>query len=98
VPEAHLAHASGKLRPEFVWAALDCPGGWSLAGDASAGSAVLGRITARVLKPVSAGRRYVVVGWALGAHGRKLQSGSAVFDDAGQICAAARATWISPAR
>jgi hypothetical protein len=96
VPEVHLAHSSGKLRPEFIWAALDCPGGWALPGDTS--NAFLGRITARVLKPVTAGKRYAVVGWAMGAQGRKLQSGSAVFDDAGGLCAAARATWIRPAR
>jgi hypothetical protein len=97
VPEAHVAHSSGRVRPEFVWAALDCPGGWALPGGTPMGNAVLGRITARVLKPVSAGKRYAVVGWPLGAQGRKLQSGSAVFDDKGELHAAARATWIVPA-
>ncbi|MGR6999796.1 hypothetical protein ACU686_19670 [Yinghuangia aomiensis] len=33
VPDASLADADGaRVRPEFVWAALDCPGGWTVLG------------------------------------------------------------------
>lgn len=38
-PAPELADGSGLVRPEFVWAALDCPGGWSAMPVASAGSA-----------------------------------------------------------
>ena len=29
-PDGSLADAAGQVRPEFVWAALDCPGGWTV--------------------------------------------------------------------
>ena len=29
-PDGSLADSAGRVRPEFVWAALDCPGGWTV--------------------------------------------------------------------
>ena len=29
IPDASLAGQTGKVRNEFLWAALDCPGGWA---------------------------------------------------------------------
>jgi hypothetical protein len=55
---------------------------------------MLGRLTARIVKPVLAGKRYSVVGWRRSTEGRKMHSGSAIFDSAGDVCAAAQATWI----
>jgi hypothetical protein len=39
----------------------------------------------------------VVIGWSLGEDGRKRYAGSALFDEAGTLLAAARSTWIVPA-
>jgi hypothetical protein len=36
----------------------------------------------------------VVIGWAVGHAGRKHYSGTAVFDDDGELCGRAAATWI----
>jgi hypothetical protein len=55
---------------------------------------MLGRLTASIVKPLVAGKRYSVIGWRLNTEGRKMHSGSAVFDFEGRLCAAARATWI----
>jgi hypothetical protein len=46
------------------------------------------------MAPVKAGQPYVVAGWRLAEDGRKLTAGSALFTAAGQVAAAARATWI----
>ena len=46
VPDASVADADGELPAAMVWAALDCPGGWS--GDLAGRPMVLGRITAEV--------------------------------------------------
>ena len=94
VPESHVAGADGNMQPQFVWAALDCPSGWAVTEFVPGREAMLGRLTARIVKPVAAGRRYSVVGWRMRTEGRKMHSGSAIFDDAGAVCAAARATWI----
>ncbi len=82
--------------PEFVWAALDCPSSFPmyLASDPLDGAYVLGRITADVPGALVAGDLYVVVAWREQVSGRKLQTAVVLCDDAQQVVASARATWI----
>lgn len=80
---------------EFVWAALDCPGAYAVEVGRR-GNPVLGRLTARVEHLPHAGERCVVMGWPLGADGRKLHAGTAVLGDDGRVLGAARAIWILP--
>ena len=85
----------GSLAPEIVWAALDCPGAWSehrVAEDHP--PVVLGRMAARIVEPVIPGLRYVAAGWPLGRDGRKLYSGTALWDEDGALHGYARQTWI----
>jgi hypothetical protein len=95
LPDAGLADGAGLVNSEFVWAALDCPSGWAAAllppGDKVV---VLGRLTAALRAPVHAGRRYVVLSWAIGASGRKYFTASAIYSATGELCANATATWI----
>jgi hypothetical protein len=95
-PDATLADEDGYVRPEFLWAALDCAGGVGALGDAKDGDLafVLGRLAVRQLGPVQPDQPYVVVGWRLAQDGRKLTAGSAVFDAAGQQIGVGCATWI----
>jgi hypothetical protein len=98
-PGADLAADDGAVRPEFTWAALDCPGAWAwLAGLAN--PLVLGRLAVAIDLPVIAGRLHVVGAWRLGHEGRKYYSGSTIWRADGTVCARARATWIEidPAR
>lgn len=93
IPHAAFADGTG-VRPEFVWAALDCPSGWAV-GEAPEGSAILlGELCARIDRPVLAGRQHVITGWPLAAEGRKRMAGAAIYSDSGQPLAVARATWI----
>jgi hypothetical protein len=64
--------------PEFVWAALDCPGAYAT-GVPGRGTVVLGRLAARVERAPQAGERCVVVAWHLGSEGRKLGIGRALW-------------------
>ncbi|HEX6312332.1 MAG TPA: hypothetical protein VF152_12005 [Acidimicrobiia bacterium] len=99
VPDRSLAppDAGGVVSPEYVWAALDCSGG--IGGlydiDAEHGPYVLGRLTAEIVAPVAAGERCVALGWQIGASGRKLETGSAVYAADGTLAGRARATWIA---
>ena len=95
-PGEELAGANGEIRPEFIWAALDCPGGIGALWDAVPDGAqyLLGRQTARQLGAVKAGDPHVVVGWRLAVQGRKILSGSALFTASGQAVGVAQATWI----
>ena len=95
VPTAEFVTEEGIVGAEFICAALDCPGAWGLiARYGIEGPFVLGRMTYRLTKPIYAGERYVVQGWALGREGRKLMCGTAVHDAEGELCASAAATWI----
>ena len=83
------------MRPEFVWAALDCAGAIGAIGDTPAAPAyVLGRFSAHQTGPVRTGEPHVVAGWHLAEDGRKLLAGSALYTATGQVAALARATWI----
>lgn len=97
-PPPWTASEDGLVRPEFVWAALDCPGGWALMDHAPGRLSLLGRMRGRINSAVRVGARYVVVGWPLGAEGRKMHAGTALFDEDGAVCASALATWIKISR
>jgi hypothetical protein len=95
-PAVHLADTKGAVRPEFVWAALDCSGGigsW-LVDPLDGNPFVLGRFAVRIAGPVRAGAPHAVVGWRLARDGRKVTAGSAVFSGDGELVGLARATWI----
>jgi hypothetical protein len=81
--------------PEFVWAALDCPGAYAT-GVPGRGTVVLGRLAARVERAPQAGERCVVVAWHLGSEGRKHGAGTALFTDAGELLGIGRALWVEP--
>lgn len=93
LPDATLAGVDGKVAPEFMSAALDCPGFFALRGIPSA---LLGEFTAHVDRLVHIDEPCVVIGWALGSDGRKHSVGTAVFDEDGELCAFARGLWIQP--
>jgi hypothetical protein len=84
------------LRPEIVWAALDCPSGWAV-DDFQREGVVLGRMAAGIGSVPEPGRPHVVVGWRIGEEGRKRFAGSALYSAAGDVLAFARSTWIVPA-
>jgi hypothetical protein len=80
-------------RAELVWAALDCPGGWS--ADIEGRPMVLGRLTAVVDALPAAGEECIVMGRLLGTEGRKTWTASTVYAADGRELGRAHATWIS---
>jgi hypothetical protein len=92
-PDRTVAGPDGMVKPEFVWAALDCPG--AFASGFPQTPMVLGRLAAELAMPVRSGQRCVVVGWSEGSEGRKRFAGTSLLGDDGEILALARATWIS---
>lgn len=80
-------------RAEMVWAALDCPGGWT--ADIVGRPMVLGRMTAQVHDLPAGGDRCVVVGRLLGVEGRKSWTASTVYGPEGRELGRAHATWIA---
>lgn len=78
---------------EFVWAALDCPGGWSAPIEGR--PMVLGRITALVSDVPAAGETCLVMGALVGTEGRKTWTDSTVYGSDGRVLGRARSTWIA---
>jgi hypothetical protein len=85
-----------EARPEIIWAALDCPGGWAV-DDFQREGVLLGRMAAAIHELPEVGTPQVVMGWRIGEDGRKRFAGSALFTRDGELLAAARSTWIVPA-
>jgi hypothetical protein len=94
-PDASLADESGRVRPEIVWAALDCPSwfGFHCFDERFDGLVLLGRLAARIDERPRAGDRCVCAGWLVKRDGRKIHCGSAIYRD-GVPLAVAQATWI----
>jgi hypothetical protein len=92
-PGRTLANGEGLVRPEFVWAALDCPGAFAIGFPEI--PMVLGRLAVELVRPVRSGQPLVVVGWSVGSEGRKRFAGTALLGDDGELLAQAKATWIT---
>jgi hypothetical protein len=100
-PDPSVTGAGGKVRPEVVWAALDCPSGIAAAEAADLGpdaAILLGRMTASLAVPPVAGDQCLVIAWPGGRDGRKLLAGSALLEPGGTVLATARAVWLTVPR
>jgi hypothetical protein len=100
-PDASLADEGRSVRPEIVWAALDCPSGIA-AVEATViepdTAILLGRMTANVAVLPVVGDECQVIGWLAGRDGRKLMGGSAVLGRGGEVLAVANTVWITVPR
>ncbi len=92
-PAADFAGEDGRVAAPYVWAALDCPGGWT--GDLEGRPMVLGRMTAELSSRPSPGETVVVVGAMLGDEGRKTFTATTLYAADGRRLARARHTWIA---
>ena len=94
VPDASLDAGDGKVRAEFMSAALDCPGYYAVAPDDR--MMLLAEFTAHVDRRVHIGESCTVTGWQISSSGRKHEAGTALFDGKGDLIGRARALWIEP--
>ncbi|MFD6568837.1 hypothetical protein [Micromonospora profundi] len=76
-----------------VWAALDCPGGWTVL--AAGRPYLLGRIAAAILAHPAPGDECVVTGALVGVDGRKAMVHTSLYGPDGALLGTARATWIA---
>jgi hypothetical protein len=95
-PDAAFLDEAGSLRPEFVWSALDCPGGWAIAGPANTGT-----LQVEILGPVEGRQELIVMGWPMAADAarpgsRRRYAGTAMFDARGRLLARGAAIWVAP--
>ncbi len=93
LPADDLDGGDGKVAVEFHWAALDCPGYFAAIEDTPR-MLLLGEMQAHVDRRVHVGEACRVIGWRIASAGRKHRCGTAIFDEDGELCARAQATWI----
>lgn len=101
VPHPSVADADGAVRPEVLWAALDCPSGIAAAeaaGLPDGTAVVLGRMAATLAARPRAGTPCRVVAWPGRVEGRKLAAASALVGPGGEVLAAARTLWLTVVR
>jgi len=94
VPDASLAvRGTDVVAARFLWAALDCPGGFafSLAADRAI---LLGELAVELTGDLRVGERCVVTGRELSADGRKHFVETALFGADGALRGRGRATWF----
>jgi hypothetical protein len=97
-PDASLADADRRVRPEIVWASLDCPTSGPVGNrpeaDGTLRPIVLARLAVELRAPVEVEREHVMTAWRIAVDGRKRHAGSALFTADGELLASARALWI----
>jgi hypothetical protein len=98
VPHASIA-TDGRVPPEMIWAALDCPSGWAahpvVLGQFPEGSRGLtAQFAVRIDAPVHVGKRYTTLGWLVRTEGRKIFTGTALYDGDGAPVAVGAALWV----
>lgn len=94
VPDASLgSDGSDRVAPEFLWAALDCPGAFAFPQPEEK-VVLLGEMQVQLTGDVSVGESCVVASWFLDRSGRKYTTGSALYNSAGRCCGVAKGIWI----
>ena len=83
------------VSPVTVWAALDCPGGWSVIAPNDGRAYVLGRLAVWLDALPAPSDECVVMGRQVSGEGRKAAVLSTVYGPQGAVLATARATWIA---
>ncbi len=88
----------GAVRPELVWAVLDCPTVFAAFLDSEQDPlAYLVRMNAELREPVPVDGEYVAIAWPAWRDGRKHRAGSALVSVDGKLLAVAEALMIEPA-
>jgi hypothetical protein len=91
-PEADPA---GKVPPELIWAALDCPTSAPVVEFGDGPACVLAQLAVVIDGDVRAGQRHVLISWPLERDGRKRRSAVALYTPDGTVAARAEALWIA---
>jgi hypothetical protein len=93
-PREQDGDGDGWVRPELVWAALDCPTSAPVANFAEGPPMVLASLAARLGCPVQVGESHTILSWRTEVDGRKRRSAAALYDSGGIFICGSQALWI----
>lgn len=94
VPDANLGDGNGVVRPEFVWAALDCPTGYAISSSRGMRTTLLGRQSVSLRLRPAVETPCIVLARAVGRERRKHFAEAALVAPDGTLFAVCRAVWI----
>jgi hypothetical protein len=97
-PPAWTAGVDGRVAPEFVWAALDCPTYFASHLEGELTLSMLVRQRGQVHAPIAVEQEHVIIAWPIEIDGRKRLAGAAVLSAAGEVLASCDALLIEPRR
>ena len=93
-PRESDGDGGGWVRPELVWAALDCPTSAPVANFGEGPPVVLASLAARLGCPVRVGEPHTILSWRIDVDGRKRRAAAALYDSHGVFICASHALWI----
>jgi hypothetical protein len=91
-PHETFADEDGIVRPEIIWSALDCPGGFSLP---DVDRALLGEMNANIVQRPPVREPLIIASWRTGGKGRKHFAGTALYTREGALLAHADTLWFT---
>jgi hypothetical protein len=91
-PDRSIADAAGLVPPELVWAALDCPGGWT--ADVGGRPMVLGTMTAQLDSVPAVGEDCVVTGALRATSERRAETATSLYGEGDRLIGSAYAVWV----
>ena len=84
----------GQVRPEFVWAVLDCPASFAPLVDDASFIGMLGRLTVEIHRPTPMDEPHLIIAWPIEVNGRKHRTAAALLSATGDVRAVAEALLI----
>ena len=93
-PSEREGDGTGWVRPELVWAALDCPTSAPVANFGEGPPMVLASLAAQLGCSVRVGEPHTILSWGLEVNGRKRRAAAALYDSDGILTCVSRALWI----
>ncbi len=94
VPSQDLAGSDGKIKQEFLWAALDCPSAWATRIPLQDSLIILGRLSAKINRRPKPAEMLTVAAWPIKTDDRKYFSQAVLIDENASTIAEANALWI----
>ncbi|HEX9852275.1 MAG TPA: hypothetical protein VGA68_04645 [Woeseiaceae bacterium] len=95
IPQPDIADAANFVRPEFIWAALDCPTGYAAGFSDGNVFLLLGRQAVDIRRRPSVGEKCVVVAWETRRDGRKHFADGVLYGEDAKAIAMCNAVWIA---
>ena len=92
-PHAAFGDDAGLLGPAYMWAALDCPGGW--AAHIKQYPMVLARMTAQLFRRPEIGEECIAIGALREVVRRKNHTATALYAADGELLGRAEQIWIT---